>query len=163
MEITLHAATPDESESIRQIQEAAFAPLLERYRDFDGSPAMETAESIRERFNIPGFAFYFIRLSEHTIGSMRIRDIGDGTCWLGKIDILPQYQGFGYAQHAIRLAESLYPHVKRWGLTTIKQEAKLRYLYEKMGYKLTGWEENIKDGMDLIRYSKDKNERNNEL
>jgi hypothetical protein len=68
--------------------------------------------------------------------------------------ILPVFQGNSYAQAAIKQAERLYPETTKWVLDTIKQEKKLCHLYEKMGYKLTGVEENIKLGMDIVYYAK---------
>lgn len=67
---------------------------------------------------------------------------------------LPEYQGYGYAQRAITIAESFYPFAKEWELDTILQEEKLCYLYEKMGYKKTGKVEHIMNGMDLVFYAK---------
>ena len=68
--------------------------------------------------------------------------------------MLPEYQGFGYAQKAITIAESLYPAAEKWELDTILQEEKLCYLYEKMGYEKTGQIIRIKDGMDIVFYAK---------
>ncbi|MCL2427552.1 MAG: GNAT family N-acetyltransferase [Oscillospiraceae bacterium] len=68
--------------------------------------------------------------------------------------ILPDHQGKGYAQQAIIQAELLNPQAKHWILDTIKQEEKLCHFYEKMGYKQTGVQTNIKDGMDLMGYAK---------
>ena len=73
-----------------------------------------------------------------------------------QIFILPEYQGYGYAQEAIKMVESFYTKAKRWELDTILQEKKLCYLYEKMGYQKTGKTEKIKDGMDLVYYAKEK-------
>ena len=67
---------------------------------------------------------------------------------------LPEYQGLGYAQEAIRLVEAVYPNASRWRLDTIEQEAKLCHLYEKLGYQKTGQTKQIKDGMDLVFYEK---------
>ena len=71
------------------------------------------------------------------------------------IFILTEYQGFGYAQEAIRQAEAEYPESILWELETILQEPKLRHLYEKMGYRRTGKTERIRDGMDLVYYEKE--------
>ena len=68
--------------------------------------------------------------------------------------ILPDHQGKGYAQQVVKKVEALYTQTKRWELDTIKQETKLCYLYGKMGYKLTGRQTHIKDGMDLVDYVK---------
>jgi len=68
--------------------------------------------------------------------------------------ILPQFQNNGYAQEAITAIESLYSDTKIWELDTIKQEEKLCYLYEKMGFTRTGKERALQPGMTLIDYSK---------
>jgi len=52
------------------------------------------------------------------------------------------------------MAESLHKNAVNWELDTIKQETKLCYLYEKMGYRQTGKEVKIKDGMDIVSYRK---------
>lgn len=67
---------------------------------------------------------------------------------------MPQEQGKGYAQQAMRLVEAMYPQATRWELDTIKEEKALCYLYEKMGYRLTGEEKTIKDGMTIVYYAK---------
>ena len=68
--------------------------------------------------------------------------------------ILPQYQNKGYAQKAMLKIEELYSDIKCWQLDTIKQEDKLCYFYEKVGYRKTGKEEEIKQGMDIVYYQK---------
>ena len=73
---------------------------------------------------------------------------------LAQILIIPEYQGLGYAQEAIRLVEAAYPNASRWSLDTIAQEEKLCHLYEKLGYRKTGKTEHVKDGMDIIFYEK---------
>ena len=76
-------------------------------------------------------------------------------CILKQIYILPEYQGKGYAQRALRLAEALYPSALRWELDTILQEEKLCHLYEKMGYRQNGRTEENKENMTLVFYAKD--------
>jgi RimJ/RimL family protein N-acetyltransferase len=154
MAITLRKADVNDCEAIRKLQAAAFAALLEKYQDHDLNPGAETAEKIRWRLEYPNASAYFIKLADEVIGYIRIYDLGGGACRLSLMCILPEYQGRGFAQGAIRLAEALYPDAVRWELRTIKQEAKLRHLYEKLGYRLTGNEEHVKDGMDLIGYEK---------
>lgn len=87
------------------------------------------------------------------IGALRVCNFGQ-LCKLKQIFILPEYQDRGYAQQAMRIAESLYPNAGRWELDTILQEQKLCHLYEKMGYRKTGKTQRIKDGMDIVFYAK---------
>ena len=152
--ITLVKATLSDCEEIHDIRFDAFSPLLEKYKDYDTNPAARTLEHIINNMRNDIFDFYFIKSDNKNIGYFRIKKVSDTKCYLSQIAILREYQGRGYAQEAIRQIESLYSNVKEWELTTIKQEDKLRYLYEKMGYKFTGRKENINEKMDTVGYEK---------
>jgi len=154
MEIALKKAFVQDCELIHRMQTIGFGALLEKYKDFDTSPGNETLEKIKWRFEYSHIDHYFIELQSEKIGYIRINRLDESACRLSQMFILPEYQGNGYAHQAIGQAERLYPQAKSWILDTIKQELKLRHLYEKMGYKLTGVEKNIKDGMDLVDYAK---------
>lgn len=102
---------------------------------------------------MPNRDVYFITLHNKNIGFLIIAN-NVSECVLIRIGILPAYQNKGYAQQAIMLAESLYPNAKTRKLDTIKQEKKLCHLYEKLGYQKTGEQKNLKEGMDLVYFSR---------
>ena len=154
MEIELIEATINDSEKIHQMQKVGFKALLEKYQDYDTNPGAETLEKIKWRFQFPQGRHYFIEVDKISIGYIRIVKNNEHSIRLSQMFILPDYQGRGYAQQVIKKIEMLNPNVQYWELDTIKQESKLCYLYEKMGYKPTGKEEDIKDGMTLIYYEK---------
>jgi hypothetical protein len=52
------------------------------------------------------------------------------------------------------LLENRYLGAEKWTLDTIRQEQKLCYLYEKLGYVATGKQETIQPGMDIVFYEK---------
>ena len=151
--ITLKKAVLSDAEALYALQISSFQSLLDRYQDYGTNPGAEKQERTIERLRDPHSDYYFIQCHDKPIGAIRIVHT-PSLCQLKQIFILPEHQGNGYAQQAIRLAESLYPHVARWTLDTIKQEDALCHLYEKMGYRRTGKEETIKDGMTLVFYSK---------
>lgn len=154
MEISLKKLDINDCHEIHQLQVIGFKALLDKYQDYETNPGAETLERIRKRFQYSQIDHYFIQLQGETIGYIRINRLDESTCRLSQLFILPKYQDKGYAQQAIKQVEELNPQAKSWVLDTIKQEKKLRHLYEKMGYKLTGAEKNIKDGMDLVDYAK---------
>jgi len=151
--ISLKKAKVSDSEHLYELQIKSFKPLLDKYQDFDTNPGAEALERTIDRLNEANSDYYFIQLDNENIGAIRIISKGD-LCKLKQIYILPCHQGNGYAQRAILIAESLYTDISHWELDTIKQESKLCYLYEKMDYRKTGKEENIKDGMTLVSYRK---------
>ena len=163
MGVALQHVTIDECKKLHEMQLLGFQALLEKYQDYDTSPGAETLEKVRWRFENPAVGQYWIQLDTERIGYIRVyENIGfvrkyeteENVCRLSMLFILPAFQGLGYAQEAIRLAEAKYPQAQAWELDTIKQEAKLRHLYEKMGYRPAGTEHNIKPGMDLVDYIK---------
>ena len=159
MKIHFKKANIDDCEKIHQMQILGFKALLDKYQDYETSPGAETFERVKERFNYSQVDQYFIALQDEKIGYIRITRLSEDTCRLSQMFILPNYQGHGYAQQAINQVELLYPQAEHWGLDTIKQELKLCHLYEKMGYKQTGVQRNIKDGMDIVVYAKSSNKR----
>jgi len=154
MKIELQKVAIDESEELHRLQQLGFCALLEKYRDYDTNPGAESLERIRQRFANNAVDHYWIKLGAKTIGYIRIQQKENNVYRLSQMFILPEFQERGYAQQAIQQAEGKYPQAQTWELDTIKQEPKLRYLYEKMGYRVTGSEHHIQTGMDLIDYTK---------
>lgn len=154
MKISLCEAGLQDCAEIHYMQKTAFSALLEKYQDFDTSPATETIEVIRRKIRQPCSKYYFIQADSTKIGAMRIITLDESTKRISPIFILPQYQNMGFAQCAVHIAEDMFSATKVWRLDTIKQERKLCYLYEKLGYKPTGREELIKDGMTILYYKK---------
>ena len=66
---------------------------------------------------------------------------------------MPEFQGKGIAQKAIRLCEEMHGN-ENWELDTILQESKNCHLYEKMGYRQTGKTEVINERLTLTFYDK---------
>ena len=152
--ISLRKATMTDCEQIHKMQAESFSALLDKYKDYSTNPAAEPAERIKQKMAQEFTDYYFISVNNSDIGAIRIMRLSANICRISPMFILPQYQGAGYAQQTILKVESLYPQAKRWELDTIKQESKLCYFYEKMGYVATGKEEIIQDDMTIILYSK---------
>lgn len=139
----------------QSMQQTAFAELLERYQDYDMSPATEPLKKIRWKLTHPGSYYYFIKVGEDIVGGIRIVDAGDGSRKrISPLYILPSYRGKGYAQAAMLEAERIHG-ANHWQLDTIFQEKGNCYLYEKMGYHRTGHCTIIKDNMTIVDYEKE--------
>ena len=151
--ISLRKAEYSECTLIHSIQIKSFIGLLQKYNDFDSSPAAESLEQIQQRFDQPYTDYYLICAGDETVGMLRVCNFGVN-CRLSPICILPEHRGNSYARQAIRIMETLYPEAILWQLDTILQEAHLCRLYESLGYRKTGKIEAVKDGMDLVYYEK---------
>ena len=151
--ITLKKAGRADLMEIHRIQVASFQALLDKYQDYGTNPSAERFERILERFQEKTTDYYLICLNEQNIGMIRVCDFGT-MCRVSPIGILPEFQGRGFAQQVMVLLENRYLGAEKWTLDTIRQEQKLCYLYEKLGYVATGKQETIQPGMDIVFYEK---------
>ena len=154
--ISLRKATYEDCPLIHSIQVKSFIALLQKYNDFESSPAAESLDMIQQRFQQPYTDYYLIEAGDETVGMLRVCDFGVN-CRLSPICILPEFRGNNYARQAISAMEQLYPDAKTWQLDTIAQEEYLCRMYENVGYRETGKTENLKEGMDLVFYEKEMN------
>ncbi|QUL57221.1 GNAT family N-acetyltransferase [Paenibacillus tritici] len=152
--VTLSKATVEDAAVIHAMQLQAFLPLLEKYQDYETSPANETVERVVERINQPTVDYYIIRYAGIAAGSIRVKKKEEHEYWLGQIFILPEHQGQGIAQQVFAQIEQIYADATVWGLATIMQEERNCYLYEKLGYRRTGEMQVINDRLTLCYYEK---------
>jgi RimJ/RimL family protein N-acetyltransferase len=155
MIVRLEKAKNEDAQAIFEIQVKAFMPLLEKYKDYDTNPASEKIERVIQRINNPEGGFYKILYDNVLVGAICVFWREKNQFWISPMFILPEYQGKGIAQKAIRLIEELFPHATTWELRTLIQEERNCYLYEKMGYKqLEDWKHNLNENTTLVHYTK---------
>ena len=136
------------------MQKQAFAEMLEKYRDYDTSPAAEPLSKTENRLNQPYTYFYFIRVDGVNVGAIRIVDKKDGSRkTLSPLFILPEYRNRGYATSAVKEAEKIHG-TEGWQLDTVLQERATCRLYEKLGYKPTGEKKVVNPRLTLTFYEK---------
>ncbi len=155
MEIELIKASINEAKEIYEMQIITFKPLLEKYQDYDLSPANEKLEKTVDRLSQKITDYYIIKKNKISVGAIRIRRYEEGAlCHVGPLFILPEYQNQGISQKVFKIIEEKYHPEKGWTLDTILQEKGNCHLYEKIGYKKTGKVENINERMDIVYYEK---------
>lgn len=155
MDIQLIRATVKDAEQIWKMQTESFAELLDRYQDFETSPACEPIDKIIRRLEQSDTYYYFIKADERAVGAIRVVDNSDGSQKrISPLFILPQFRNLGIAQKAIEKAEAIHGNTG-WSLDTILQEKGNCHLYEKMGYWQTGETKIINENMTLVFYRKE--------
>lgn len=155
MEINLLRAGIEDAKELHAMQVAAFKELLEKYQDYDTSPASESVEKVEARLKQDFTYYYYICIGQQKAGAVRIVDSKETgkNKRISPIFVLPEFQGKGIAQEAIRLCEEAHGN-GNWELDTILQEPKNCHLYEKMGYRQTGKTEVVNDRLTLVFYEK---------
>ncbi|MFD1861328.1 GNAT family N-acetyltransferase [Planococcus chinensis] len=154
MAIKLEKSQETDALRLLEMQHAAFLPLLEKYRDFETSPAIEPLEKMEARILEPDGGVYKILADGELAGAIRIRRKEGDRFWIGPLFIAPCFQGGGFAQAALRAAEELYPEAASWHLGTLLEEAGNCHLYEKMGYARNGRQEKLNSRATLVHYEK---------
>lgn len=153
--VILIAATEDDLQTLWKMQVRAFSDILEKYQDYEMSPAAETFDKVMARYRQPWTTYYFIVAEDEVVGAIRVVDKKDGSRKrISPIWIMQEYRNKGYAQSVITAVEQIYGS-ENWCLDTILQEKGNLHLYEKMGYHQTGKIEKINDLMDIVFYEKD--------
>lgn len=155
MRVELLKADISDAKELHAMQVKAFKELLEKYRDFETSPASEGAEKVEARLKQDTTFYYFICIGQQKVGAVRVVDKKEAgkNKRISPIFILPEFQGRGIAQKAIRLCEEVHGN-ENWELDTILQEPKNCHLYEKMGYRQTGKTKVINERLILTFYEK---------
>ena len=155
MDLRLIEATEYDMKEIWKMQVEAFKDLLEKYKDYDMSPATESYKNILNKYNQPWTKYFFIVKDDNKVGVVRVIDKEDESRKrIAPLWIMPSYRNQGLAQLAIKELEKLYGS-NHWELDTILQEKGNIYLYEKLGYRRIDKIEHIKDGMDIVYLIKD--------
>ena len=156
MKVELIRVNIQDAENLWKMQIAAFQDLYAKYQDPETSPATETLEKTVMRLEQSYTYFYYIVVDDTIVGAMRVIDHKEEGKYkfLSPIFIMKVFRGRGYAQQAMQLAEEIHGS-SGWELDTILQEKGNCYLYEKMGYKLTGESKVVNERMTLVFYRKD--------
>lgn len=155
MKIKLLRADINDAKELHTMQIESFRELLDKYQDFDTNPGNESIENVKARLKQDFTYFYFICIGLQKVGAIRIVDKKEAgkNKRISPLFILPEFQGQGIAQKAIRLCEEIHGD-NDWELATILQEQKNCHLYEKMGYRKTGKTEVINERLTFVFYEK---------
>ena len=153
--VSLKAASRDDLQAIWEMQINAFSELLDKYQDYDMSPAAESIDKVLARYEQPWTTYFFIMANDEKVGVIRVVDKKDESRKrISPIWIMPEHRNKGFAQAAITAAEKIYGS-HHWCLDTILQEPGNLHLYEKMGYHQTGRIDKVNERMDIVFYEKD--------
>jgi len=125
-------ATITDAEEILKLQKLAYQIEAERYNDYNIPPLKQTITEIKEQFKTH---IFLKAVSEgRIVGTVRAHE-ENGTCYVGKLAVLPdkQNQGIGTA-----LMKELEKHFtpKRFELFVGSKSDNNIHLYQKLGYNI---------------------------
>ena len=74
MSIELNPIVREDVETVWKMQVEAFSDLLEKYQDYDMSPASESIDKVLARYEQPWTTYFFIMVNDEKVGVIRIVD-----------------------------------------------------------------------------------------
>lgn len=116
---------------ILQLQYLAYQSEADLFGSRDIPPLKQTIDEVIEEFN-SGIILKMIDDKNNIIGSVRAKEI-DGTVYIGKLMVHPDYQHKGYGTMLLSEMENCFPD-KRYELFTSTRSVDNIRLYQKLGY-----------------------------
>lgn len=153
-EIQLIIAATDKAKVIHKMKYEAFLPLYEKYHDDETSPVKEPLDKVIRQLQEEETDYYIIELQGTAVGAVRVVEREKSVFYISPIFILPEYQNQGIGSRVLNQLFALYPNAVTWRLSTILQEKRNCYLYEKCGFLKIGKETKVNEIMTLIEYEK---------
>jgi ribosomal protein S18 acetylase RimI-like enzyme len=129
----IERATISDAEEILALQKLAYRSEAEIYNDFNIPPLVQTLESMEQDFE--NQLFLKVLVGGRIIGSVRGYS-KDGTCYIGRLIVHPDFQNRGIGTNLMNEIERTLSSCKRFELFTGDRSERNLYLYEKLGYKV---------------------------
>ena len=131
LEYKILKAQESDAAEILRLQYAAYQSEAVLYNDFSIQPLTQTLEQALEEFH--GSVILKAVADDKIIGSVRATEQDDGSIYIGKLMVLPEYQNKGIGKRLLQPIENEFQNKRYWLITGHKSEKNLN-LYEKCGY-----------------------------
>lgn len=119
-------------EEILSLQKLAYQENARRYNDYKISPLMDTIEDLKKESKSK--IILKVVQDRKIVGSVRAYE-KDGTCFIGKLIVHPDYQNRGIGKKLVEAIEKCFRGV-RYELFTGHLDEKNLMFYGKLGYKI---------------------------
>lgn len=126
-------ASNDDLQEILQLQYLAYQSEAALFGNKEIPPLKQTLDEVAEEFN-SGIILKMIDENNRIIGSMRAKEL-DGTVYVGKLMVHPDYRRRGFASGLMAEIEKYFPD-KRYELFTSTRSTDNIRLYTRLGYRI---------------------------
>ena len=128
----IEIANIEDVPEILDLQYKAFRPVAESLNWLDAPTLTETVEHALAEF--PKYTTLKMLSDDGKIvGSVRGR-VEDGSLYIGRLMVLPEFQKNGYGRILLREIQSILPHNRAW-LDTSGDVSKTVSFYEREGFR----------------------------
>ena len=140
-------------QDILQLQYLAYQSEAELFGNRDIPPLKQTIDEINEEF-IHGTILKMTDEKNTIIGSVRAK-VSDGTVYIGKLMVHPDYRRKGYGTKLLSEIEKCFPD-KRYELFTSTRSIDNIRLYQKQGYVIFA-RKAVNDELEFVYMEKNGN------
>lgn len=148
--MNIEQANINDSEEILSLQKLAYQSQAIIHGDFQIPPLTETLEELKDKFKTHLFLKAIV--DSKIVGSIRATQ-KEGTCYLGRLMVHPDFQNQGIATKLLYEIERRFSTCSRFELFTGRRSEKNIRLYEKLGYKQYR-DEQAYDNLNLVYLEK---------
>ena len=131
-DVIITEAVPEDVEEILALQKSAFRGEAVIYGEFGIPPLTQTLAEIEAEFSQR--LFLKAVTDDRIVGSARAHMDGDA-CHIGRVVVLPDYQGRGIGTRLMQEIEARFPWAERFEIFTGSKSERNLYLYDKLGYR----------------------------
>ena len=123
-------------EEILVLQKIAFFSEAERCNDCTIKPLTQTIEDLTDEYANPRRSVIFLKIVEdrRIVGSVRAYE-KDGTCYIGRLTVHPDYQKKGLGKRLMKAVETCFDGARFELFTGAKSADNIRF-YEGLGYHI---------------------------
>jgi ribosomal protein S18 acetylase RimI-like enzyme len=131
---------------ILELQKICYRESAKRYNDFAIAPLVQTLDELEKEFEKT--TILKAEKNDRIVGSVRAYE-KNGTCFIGRVIVHPEFQNKGIGKNLIREIENRFSHAARYELFTGFRDKKNLHFYKSLEY-LPFKEEKHNDSLTMI-------------
>ena len=133
LSIQIRLADVTDAADILALQKLAYQSEAAIWNDYTIPPLTQTLPEITAQFS--DHVFIKVLGGGTIIGSVRAYQNDQGTCFIGRVIVHPDYQNRGIGTQIMHAIEEHFPIAQRFELFTGTKSERNLHFYQKLGYK----------------------------
>ena len=146
----IQSAKLSDAAEILELQKLAYHDEAAIYNEFGIPPLTQTLDGMRA--DLDQQTCLKAVVAGRIVGSVRA-SLSEGTCFIGRLIVHPEFQDRGIGTHLMHEIEHLFNHAARFELFTGHLSERNLYFYNKLGYRPFK-RERISDALTLVYLEK---------